>query len=206
MENFQYGSNRMENKGKTVMGQHADKLVQCTYCRQFSPAGESECPWCGAPLPDSSPVQTTPSAETGESKQVTLSELVEKSNQDLVSASTRAAELAFGIGCTLGVIVSVILLLGIALIIIIFSSIRSDWIILAVALLILALISFLVSSFLSTRARRATTRTVYDKNIKPEIDRYLTANSIDRREFFKEAAEILPEGSPLLASLEFQDI
>lgn len=188
------------------MEQQTDELIQCSYCREFIPAREPECPMCGAPLPDSLPDQTAAGDEIRESHQISLKDLVEKSNQDLVKAGTRAAELAFGIGCTLGVVVAVILLASLALITSIFFSINNDWTVLAVVTLILALISFLVSSYLSTRARQATTRTFYEREIKPEIDQFLTANSIDRREFFERASEILPEDSPLLASLEFQDI
>jgi hypothetical protein len=125
--------------------------------------------------------------------------MIEKSHQDLLKAGTGAAELAFGVGCTLGVII------GGALLVIIFLAITRIWTIVAVISLILALISFLVSSYLSSRAREATTRATYDREIKPEIDQFIAAQGISHTEFYEKAEEILPEDAPLLVYQTKQD-
>jgi hypothetical protein len=69
---------------------------------------------------------------------------------------------------------------------------------LAVILFILTLISFLVSSLLANRARQATTRTSYEREVKPEIDQFITEYELSQDEFNDQAAEILPADSPML--------
>jgi len=82
------------------------------------PAEEAECPRCGAPLEDTTQI--------GESREATLQEFIENSHQKLVQSGTSAAELAFGVGCTLGFLV------GGLLMVIIFIAITKTWTILAV--------------------------------------------------------------------------
>lgn len=148
------------------------------------PAEEVECLRCGAPLGDSTQIS--------DSQEAVLQELIENSHQKLVASGTSAAEIAFGVGCTLG------LLVGGLLMVIIFFAITKTWTILAVILFILILISFLVSSTLANRARQATTRTSYEREVKPEIDQFITEYGLSQDEFNDQAAEILPSDSPLL--------
>lgn len=158
--------------------------VQCSYCFGMVPAEEVECLRCGAPLDDSTQIS--------DSQEAVLQELIENSHQKLVASGTSAAEIAFGVGCTLG------LLVGGLLMVIIFFAITKTWTILAVILFILILISFLVSSILANRARQATTRTSYEREVKPEIDQFITEYGLSQVEFNDQAAEILPADSPLL--------
>jgi ABC-type multidrug transport system fused ATPase/permease subunit len=148
------------------------------------PAEEVECPRCGAPLYDSTQIS--------DSQEAALQEITENSHQKLVASGTSAAELAFGVGCTLGFLV------GGLLMVIIFFAITKTWTILAVILFILTLISFLVSSILANRARQATTRTSYERELKPEIDQFITEYRLSQDEFNDQAAEILPADFPLL--------
>lgn len=161
-----------------------DELIECTYCAVKSSASEIECPACGAPLDEDS--------QTSESRENLLEELIENSNQTLIKSGTNAAELAFGVSCTLG------LLIGVFLLVIIFIAITRVWTILAVITFILALISILISSLLSTRANAATTSSTFQREVKPEIERYLTTYDISWAYFNHKAAEVLPESSPLL--------
>ena len=148
------------------------------------PAEEVECLRCGAPLDDSTQIS--------DSQEAALQELIENSHQKLVASGTSAAEIAFGVGCTLG------LLVGGLLMVIIFFAITKTWTILAVILFILILISFLVSASLANRARQATTRTSYEREVKPEIDQFITEYGLSQDEFNDQAAELLPADSPLL--------
>jgi ABC-type multidrug transport system fused ATPase/permease subunit len=148
------------------------------------PAEEVECPRCGAPLDDSTQI-----SDSGEGA---LQEFIENSHQKLVDSGTSAAELAFGVGCTLGFLV------GGLLMVIIFFAITKTWTILVVILFILTLISFLVSSILANRARQATTRTSYEREVKPEIEEFITEYGLSQEEFNDQAAELLPADSPLL--------
>ncbi len=148
------------------------------------PAEEVECLRCGAPLEGSTKITVV--------NEAALQKLIENSHQKLVASGTSAAETAFGVGCTLG------LLVGGLLMVIIFFAISKTWTILAVILFILILISFLVSSLLANRARQATTRTSYEREVKPEIDQFITEYELSQDEFNHQAAEILPADSPLL--------
>lgn len=154
------------------------------------PAEEAECPRCGAPLEDTTQI--------GESREATLQEFVENSHQKLVQSGTSAAELALGVGCTLGFLV------GGLLMVIIFIAITKTWTILALILFILTLISFLVSSILANRARQATTRTSYEREVKPEIDQIIGEYGLSQDEFNDMATEILPLDSPFLLYLPRQ--
>jgi hypothetical protein len=177
------------------MNQEKDTTILCSYCFEYSPTGERECPLCGAPLPLDSPVpgevQTIP-------QELTLEEQIEKSHQDLIQAGTRAAELAFGVGCTLGVII------GGAMIAILYLIFRTLTYV-VVSTLILAMISFLVSSYLSSRAREATTRATYKREVAPEINQFIDTQGFSQVEFYEKAAETLPEDSPLLVYLSKQE-
>jgi len=166
------------------MTQSINSFIRCDYCLGILPAGEVECLRCGAPL-DAGITEHA-------SQEITLDEFVLESHQKLVAAGTSAAELAFGVGCTLGVIVAGMLM------VLIFLAFTKTWTILFIILFILTLISFLVSSFLATRAREATTRKTYEREIKPEIDDYASRQGISYDEFIDQAAVILPASSPIL--------
>lgn len=158
--------------------------VQCAYCRGMVPADEVECPRCGAPLEDNSLVKGV--------EDETLEEFIERSHEKLIKAGTSGAELAFGVGCTLEVLAAGLIMLFI------FFVFTKTWTILAVILFILTLISILISSILSIRAREAATRSTYEREVKPEIALFKETHGLSEDEFRVQAAEILPENSPVL--------
>lgn len=164
-----------------------DLTVQCSYCLGMMPAGEAVCPRCGAPLEEITRIK--------DNSETDLQDLIEISNQRLVESGSSAAEIAFGVGCTLGFLV------GGLIMVIIFFTITKTWTILAVILFILMLISFLISSVLANRARQATARTSYEREVNPEIEKYITEHGLSRDEFNDRAAGLLPEDSPLLSYL-----
>ena len=166
------------------MTQSINSFVRCDYCLGMVPAAEVECLRCGAPLEAGAPDQV--------SQEMTLAEFVEASHQKLVDTGTSAAELAFGVGCTLGVLVAGMLM------VLIFFAFTKTWTVLVVILFILTLISFLVSSILATRARTATTRQTFEREIIPEIEGFIAKHGISHEEFIDQASEILPASSPLL--------
>ena len=161
--------------------QSPDSFVRCAYCRGKSPAGEVDCLRCGAPI------SADPSLQ-----ELSLEDFIIASNQKLAETGTSAAELAFSVGCTLGVLVA-----GMLMVLIFFAFTRT-WTVLFVILFILTLISFLVSTILATRARDATSRKTYQRELSPEIDQYASQNGLTREEFFDQAAEVLPTSAPLL--------
>lgn len=162
-------------------------LTRCAYCRGMVPAEEFNCLRCGAPLP-------VVAAET-DFQALPFADFVLTCHQKITESGTSAAELAFGVGCTLAVLV------GGMLMVLIFFLITKIWTVLVVILFILALISFLISTILATRAREATTRKTYERDIKPEIERYILNHGLSQEEFAEQAAEILPASSPLQTAL-----
>lgn len=168
----------------TTPVQPTHSLIQCNYCRGMTPALEGECLRCGAPLAGDQPEITL--------EDTTLDDFIIAAHQKLAEAGTSAAELAFGVGCTLAVLAAGLLM------VIIFFVFTKTWTILAVILFILTLISFLISSSLANRAREATSRKTYQREVEPEIDQFITLHGISHAEFIERAAEILPSRSPVL--------
>jgi hypothetical protein len=159
-------------------------LIRCVYCRGMTPAWEGECVRCGAPLAGDQPEITL--------EDTALDDFIIAAHQKLAEAGTSAAELAFGVGCTLAVLVAGLLM------VIIFIAFTRTWTILAVILFILTLFSFLVSSSLANRARDATTRKTYQREVEPDIDQFTTLLGISHADFIDRAVEILPARSPVL--------
>ena len=158
--------------------------LQCAYCRGIVPSDEVECLRCGAPLPDSS------LSEVDEDE--AIEEFVERIHEKLIKAGTSGAELAFGVGCTLEVLAVGLIML------VVFLAFTKTWTVLAVILFILTLISVLISSILAIRAREAATRSTFEREVKPEIERFNESHGLSEAEFRAQAAEILPEDSPVL--------
>ena len=162
----------------------SNSFIRCGYCHGLVPSDEGECLRCGAPINIFSPEPTL--------LELPLDEFITASNEKLEKTGTSSAELAFGVGCTLGVLIAGLLM------VIIFFAITKTWTVLAVILFILTLISFLVSTFLATKAREATTQKMFEREVKPEIDQYISQKGISRDNFYHQASEILPASSQLL--------
>ncbi len=165
--------------------------IQCSYCFGTVPAEAVECPRCGAPLAESTPISDI--------QELTVEEFIEGSHQKLVKSGTSAAEVAFSVGCTLGVLV------GGLLMVVIFIAFTRTWTILAVIALIIVLISILVSSILSSRAQKATSRSTFEREVKPEVNVFIETHEISQEQFNDQAAEILPADSPLLVYIAGQE-
>lgn len=168
----------------TTVEQSSNSIIRCEYCRGMVPAVDGECLRCGAPLQVSLPEPAL--------QELSLDDFIHACHQKLAETGTSAAELAFGVGCTLGVLVAAMLM------VFIFFAFTKTWTVLVVILFILTLISFLVSTILATRAREATTRKTFEREVNPEIDQYISQQGISREEFIDQASEILPASSPLL--------
>ena len=167
-----------------MMASELEFTVQCAYCRGIVPGDEVECLRCGAPLPDST------LSEVDEDE--VFEDFVERIHEKLIKAGTSGAELAFGVGCTLEVLAVGLIML------VVFLAFTKTWTVLAVILFILTLISVLISSILAIRAREAATRSTFEREVKPEIARFCDFHGMSEAEFRAQAAEILPEDSPVL--------
>jgi hypothetical protein len=123
--------------------------------------------------------------------QQAIRELVEDSNQRLVSTGTSAAESAFGIGCSLGGMVTMVLLL------IVFAIGWRDWTLLAIVALVAILLATGISAWLAIRAKSATIQATFEREVRPQIERYVRANRLTNLEFGLLADNIITEDAPL---------
>jgi hypothetical protein len=120
-----------------------------------------------------------------------MRELVETSNQRLVSSGTHAAESAFGIGCSLGGMATMALLL------VVFVIGGRDWTLLAIVALVAILIAAGTSAWLANKAKSATIQTTYEREVGPQIERFVRANRLTGLEFGTFADQIVAENAPL---------
>lgn len=157
--------------------------LQCANCGAPIQKQASTCPACGSPLP-------TAGRQTEDLAQSARQE-VEDLNTYLVKSATSAAELAFGVGCTLGVITILLLL------VFVYIAITKTWTIVIVTGFIAILISVIISTMLATRAKNATVEKTYQRTTKPEIERMIRASGISEKQFSDLAASVLPESAPL---------
>ena len=117
--------------------------------------------------------------------------VVESLNEKLRSSGAGGAETAFGLGCSIGLIPVV----GILLLSWIFGVIN---LILAMLLLVVSLLALAgVSILLANLARSNTMKRVYRTEVEPEISQYLSKQQISRQEFDTLACQVLPPDAPL---------
>jgi hypothetical protein len=159
----------------------------CPNCGANVSARQTSCPACGAPLGSEN--------LSPEAKQDAMRELVETSNQRLVSSGTSAAESAFGISCSLGGMASMVLLL------IVFAIGGREWTLLAIVALVSILVAAGLSAWLATRAKSATIQATYEREVGPQIERYVRSNRITGLEFGVLADRIVAEDAPLRSYL-----
>lgn len=124
-----------------------------------------------------------------------LKQFAEGLNEQLRSASSGGAEQAFGLGCGLGLIP----VLG--MILVLWTS-RVVSLIPALLLVVIGLVALVgVSLLLAQVARSNASRRVYQADIEPEIDRFLNERKIPRQLFDDVASQSLPADAPLQAFL-----
>ena len=163
---------------------------ECPSCGRVLKSEFAFCPSCGETLSDSSVFAGFEDQD--------LAEFITSANQYLSESGTNAAESAFGLGCYLGFIPVVLLLL------ILFLFGLRNWIILALIGLGAVLIITGIAALLSRRARATNIRTAYYREVEPQIESYLNKTSITRGEFISTVRELLPEDAPLLEYIKYR--
>ncbi len=160
----------------------AQNQIQCPNCGANVRQEDTACPACGAPISheDSASLR----------RERTL-ELIGAFNQDLVQAGSGAAESAFGLGCSLGTI------FGLALLVLIFLLGFRNWILLGLVAIGVTLVAAGASALVSARAKTATMVTTYERQVRPEIEKYMQANRFTRQEFDMLVEESLDKNAPL---------
>lgn len=120
-----------------------------------------------------------------------LTTLVDDSNEKLRSAASISAEKAFGIGCSLGLLLVVIVA-------VLLYSLHIMNLIMAVLVGIMSIMFLLgVASLLSSIARANTMKRIYQREVEPEINRFITRIELPREQFDTLASSALPDEAPL---------
>lgn len=131
--------------------------------------------------------------------EVGLEELVEALNEKLRFAGADSAERAFGIGCLLGLLPAI----GVILVLFLLKVIN---VILAFVLVGLASLTVLGGAMLlSYQARENSIKREYHQNVKTEIDRFLSENGLSLGQFISLVHPLLPENAPLAAFLPLEN-
>jgi hypothetical protein len=120
-----------------------------------------------------------------------LGRLAETANEKLVKVGTSSAEQAFGLGCSIGFMPLLIL------IVVLFVAGIFNLIMALIALVFGGLALAGISTLLSFRARSLAIRRLYLQEVGPEIDHYLSEHSLPRSQFESLAREAISAEAPL---------
>lgn len=175
-----------------ALEQFSSNQIQCPYCGATLKSGQETCPACGAPSTQSS-VAT---------QREHLEAFLESANQELMKAGSGAAESAFGVGCSLGV------LLGVLVWLVIFALGMRNWIVLFILALGMALAGAGLAAMISLRARSAAVSRMFHATILPQFTQHLEAHRLSSGELRALADEVLEPDAPLrtfLSSLPTPD-
>jgi hypothetical protein len=129
--------------------------------------------------------------EGNQGKQSSLDEFITQENEVLETAGTKAAESAFGIGCWLGVLISLVLVA-----ILFLSGIRNP-IILGLSIIAALMLTSGISTLFSSRAKSATIAGVFQREVSPRIEDYLKTHQLSRLEFDETVKTLLDSAAPL---------
>ena len=120
-----------------------------------------------------------------------FAQFVESLNEQLRVAGAERAEQAFGLGCGVG------LLPAIALVIILYLLPFVNILLAITFLLLIMLILLGIVMLLSIRARRNAMERTYQDEVKGEIEAYIKEQDMTRLQFDTSAQEYVAEGAPL---------
>lgn len=120
----------------------------------------------------------------------------ELENEKLRAAGAESAEQAFGLGCGLGLVPTVI-------IIIVLFVLKVINFILAIVLLGMGLLAVVgIGMLLASRARVNAASRTYQTSVEPEILQYLDEHDLTPQQFGVIVQEQLPENAPLRVHLD----
>jgi hypothetical protein len=122
--------------------------------------------------------------------------VVESLNEKLRSSGAGGAESAFGLGCGIGLIP----VIGVILLLWVFGVVN---LILGMLLLVVGLLALAgVSILLANLARSNAFKRVYRMEVEPEITQYMSRQHLSRQEFDSLAYLVLPLDAPLQRFLQ----
>ena len=125
-------------------------------------------------------------------------QFIEELNEQLDEQSSSNANRAFNLGCLLGTIPALLIVL------ITYFVSKGAWvpIVFIAALMMVAVLLF--ANLAAYTARNRTMDRVYEEQIEPQIKSELEARSLEESEFNNLAREELPEGASLLNYIEIE--
>lgn len=112
-------------------------------------------------------------------------------NEKMFSAGAGNAEIAFGLGCAIGIIP-----FGIVVLLLFILGMRG-WVAFGIALLIGVLLITAISTYLASRARAGAIRGTFNREVQPAILEYLGTHGIEPHEFQLTMDQVLPQDAPL---------
>lgn len=125
-----------------------------------------------------------------------ISTFVESENEKLRAAGAESAEQAFGIGCGIGLLPTVI-------IVIVLYAFQVVSFILAIVLVLMGLLAVVgISMLLASRARVNAESKTFEASVEPEILQYLDDLGVTQQQFVEAVHEQLLDDAPLRAQLE----
>lgn len=125
-----------------------------------------------------------------------ISTFVESENEKLRAAGAESAEQAFGIGCGIGLLPTVI-------IVIVLYAFQVVSFILAIVLVLMGLLAVVgISMLLASRARVNAESKTYEASVEPEILQYLDDLGVTQQQFVEAVHEQLLDDAPLRAHLD----
>lgn len=125
-----------------------------------------------------------------------ISTFVESENEKLRAAGAESAEQAFGIGCGIGLLPTVI-------IVIVLYAFQVVSFILAIVLVLMGLLAVVgISMLLASRARVNAESKTFEASVEPEILQYLDDLGVTQQQFVEAVHEQLLDDTPLRAQLD----
>ncbi len=159
--------------------------AQCPHCGATVKDGQEACLACGAPL--------LPLA--ADENRARWAEFLERANQTLLQAASGAAESAFGVGCSLGVLGSLLIWL------IAFAAGLRNWIVLFILGFGMALSGVGIAVILAQRARSATLAGLFQSTLAAQFRQQMKTYRISEAELNALSDEVLAPDAPLRSFL-----
>jgi hypothetical protein len=120
-----------------------------------------------------------------------LAQLAERLNEILREGGAGNAEYAFGLGCSIGLIPFLLVL-----VVLFFFKVIN--LILAFILLVMGSLALVgISMLAAQRARASGIRRAYSTSVESEIVQYLAVNELTRAQFDRAVSRLLPHDAPL---------
>ncbi len=121
-----------------------------------------------------------------------VQQIAATANEKLDSGSLGNATRALNLGC------SITFIPGIILVVLVFLLSRFNWVMAALTLVMVVIISMLFANLASNLARTRSMERIYRQEVNPEIEKSLAAVGVNRDQFEESLESLLPSNAPLI--------